>query len=147
LSAGTLDLKINDADGVIKTFSLNNLKPGAWDNAGGFVLKNSGTVNGHAWLEITNINNTGANSGKLADFIKASFQENDYPAHSLRHGGASPMSTEAGTKIDLFDLNAGASMPMVLYSVWPTTYTDAQDNSVQGNGVQFDVVFHLDQIH
>jgi hypothetical protein len=46
--------------------------------------------------------------------------------------------------MDLFDLDAGQTLPLVLYAVWPKTYGDL-DNTVQGNSVEFDVVFHLEQ--
>jgi len=142
-SAGTLDLKTNDADGVTAVYKLSNLKPGDWKLAGQVKLKNAGLVDGHAWLEITNVKKSGTNSGDLADFVVPSFQLNVEPWTRV-NSTKDPISDQAGKKMDLFDLDAGQTLPLDLYAVWPKTYGDL-DNTVQGNSVEFDVVFHLEQ--
>lgn len=145
MAAGTLKLTTNDASGVTMPYHFDHLKPGSWDLTGQVMLKNVGTVDGHAWLEIQNVVNSGNNSGKLADFVVPSFQWNVEPWTRI-NSTTDSMSAQTGKRIDIGDINAGESLPLVMYAVWPTTYGDA-DNTVQGNSVQFDVVFHLDQKH
>ena len=156
-SAGTLDLKTNDVDGVTSAYVLTNMKPGAWDLAGQVILKNAGTVKGHAWLEITNVKNlenscidpedgdtscgSGDDQGELGDKAKSSFQINVSPW--TRYGGSDSINDSEGTRVDLFDLDAGDTMPLVVYGVWPEGGNS--DNLAQGDSVTFDVVFHLDQ--
>lgn len=157
-AAGTLDLKTNNSDGATASYTLTNIRPGAWDLAGQVILKNAGTTKGHAWLEITNVSNfentciepedgdgtcaDGADQGELGGLVKASFQQNVAPW--TRFGGTSSINVSAGTRVDLFDLDADASMPLVVYGVWPNG--GATDNVAQSDSVTFDVVFHLDQI-
>jgi predicted ribosomally synthesized peptide with SipW-like signal peptide len=157
-STGTLTLTTNDQKGVTKAFSLSNWKPGAsWINAGGMVLKNTGTINGHAWAEITNVKNcsatllltdpscvTGLATGGLGNVAIAYLHENMNPW--TRYGSTTtPINTEAGVRIDLADINAGDSLPMVLEGIWPNG-DPSVDNPLQGSAIVFDVVFHLDQI-
>jgi predicted ribosomally synthesized peptide with SipW-like signal peptide len=137
-TAGTLDLKVNGADSASQVYKFNNLKPGAWDLTGQAILKNTGSVEGHAWLEIVNVRNT----GELGSLVKASFQENDQDW--TRFGGTTSINASEGQKVDLFDLAPGASEPLVVYAVWPNG-TPATDNPAQGDSVTFDVIFHLDQ--
>jgi predicted ribosomally synthesized peptide with SipW-like signal peptide len=158
-SAGTLDLKTNDADGLTEAYSISSLKPGDWNLTGQVTLKNAGDVKGHAWLEIKNVENyenmcidpetkagdvtcsVSPDQGELGSLVKASFQKNIDPWS--RYGGTDSINASEGQRVDLFDLNAGESVPLVLYAVWPNS-TD--DNLAQGDSTKFDVVFHLDQV-
>jgi predicted ribosomally synthesized peptide with SipW-like signal peptide len=139
-AAGTLDLTLNNKNGLSHAYTITNLMPGDWNLTGQVILKNTGTVNGHAWLEITNVHTSG--NGALGNLVEASFQENVAPW--TRYGGTTPIAVSANTPVDLFDLNAGASVPLVVYAVWPNG-TPATDNPGQGETTTFDVVFHLDQ--
>jgi len=138
-SAGTLDLKVNGQDSLIQAYKISNLKPGAWDLTGQVVLNNAGSINGHAWLEITNVQN---NDGQLGGLVKASFQKNVGPW--TRYGGTSSIDTSQNVRVDLFDLAPGESIPLVVYAVWPNG-DPVVDNTAQGDSVTFDVIFHLDQ--
>jgi spore coat-associated protein N len=139
-AAGTLDLTLNNKAGLTQAYTVNNLAPGAWNLAGQVILKNTGTVNGRAWLQVTNVHTNG--NGALGNLVEASFQENVAPW--TRFGGTSSLVASENTKVDLFDLNAGASMPLVVYAVWPNV-TPATDNPAQGEATTFNVAFHLDQ--
>lgn len=54
------------------------------------------------------------------------------------------INASIGQRVDVMELAAGQSYPIVLYAVW--TSTD-NDNLAQGDTVMFDVVWHLDQVH
>jgi len=54
-TAGTLDLKTNDADGVTATWVLADMAPGGASVTGSMVLKNTGTVAGdHVEISVVN---------------------------------------------------------------------------------------------
>ncbi|MCX6728646.1 MAG: TasA family protein [Candidatus Saccharibacteria bacterium] len=139
-AAGRIDLDLNGKDSLTHAYSVNGIAPGAWDYAGQVVLKNDGSVDGRAWLEIKNVKTNG--NGALGNLVKASFQENVSPW--TRFGGDNSVKASQNIKVDLFDLKAGASMPLVVYAVWPNG-TPATDNPAQGEITTFVVVFHLDQ--
>lgn len=158
-TAGSLDLKTNDIDGTTASYTLTNLKPGAWDLAGQVVLKNAGTITGKAWYEITNVRNvengclevetgdatceTTPDQGELGSFAKASLQANIAPWTRYPSAGLTNINAAAGVRYDIEELSAGETLPVVLYGVWTP---GANDNVAQGDSVTFDIVFHLDQI-
>lgn len=159
-TAGSLDLKTNDTDGTTASYTLTNMKPGDWNLAGQVVLKNAGSVNGTLWYEITNVQNyengclepeteagdvtcgTEDDQGELGDLVKASLQANVSP---WTRYPAAPTTINAaeGVRYDIGTLNAGQTLPVVLYGVWTAGSTD---NIAQGDSVTFDIVFHLEQI-
>lgn len=162
LTAATLDLLTNNANGTSQSYVLGNLAPGAWDLAGQVILKNNGSIPGKLWFEIVNARNfenncidpeikwgdtscgTGADQGELGAFVKASFQGNPDGGPYPRFGGTDVINASIGQRVDVMELAAGQSYPIVLYAVW--TSTD-NDNLAQGDTVMFDVVWHLDQVH
>lgn len=165
-TAGTLDLKTNDVDGVSHTYTLANMKPGDWDNAGQIVLKNAGTIKGHAWYEIKNVRNyengcnnpeskvpdntctDAADQGELGGFAKASIQANKdtAPTNYTRYPlSATTINAAAGVRYELVDLNPEETLPLINYGVW--TAGGSEDNIAQSDSVVYDIVFHLDQIH
>ncbi len=157
-TAATLDLKTNDADGTTSSYTLANIKPGDWANAGQVVLKNAGSVNGTVWYEITDVRNyentcqeqevgdsscgTGENGGELGGLAKASLQQNVAPWTRFPSTGILPVNDAEGVRYDIGTLNAGESLPIVVYGVWTSSATD---NLAMGDSVVFDVVFHLEQ--
>jgi predicted ribosomally synthesized peptide with SipW-like signal peptide len=162
-SAGTLDLKTNNLDGVTNAYTLANMTPGAWENAGQVILKNAGSIKGHAWYEITNVRNyentciepevgdvtcgTGADQGELGGLAKASLQANKdtAPTNYTRYPvSAIAINSAAGVHYDIKDLDPNETLPLVVYGVW--TNDGAADNLAQSDSVMFDIVFHLDQI-
>ncbi|HRN96388.1 MAG TPA: TasA family protein [Candidatus Levybacteria bacterium] len=156
-TAGTLDLKTNNADGTTASYTLANIKPGDWNLAGQVVLKNAGSVNGTVSYEITNVRNlendclemedgdascgVGDDQGELGGLAKASLQANVAPWTRFP---TSPVSINAaeGVRYEIGTLNAGETLPIVTYGVWTPT---ANDNIAQGDSVIFDVVFYLEQ--
>lgn len=61
-TAGTLDLKTNDADGTTGTFNVLNMIPGDSETTGTVKLKNMGTVNADH-VRITSVVNTPSDNG------------------------------------------------------------------------------------
>jgi len=143
-AAGTIELKLNNKDGLNHTFVVDDIAPGDRDFAGKVVLKNAGSVDGHVWLEITNANTTA--NGSLGDLVRASFQEDLRNHHRPIFGGTDSINASQDKKVDLFDLKARDSKTLAVYAIWPNG-TPATDNPAQGETVTFDVVFHLDQIN
>jgi len=160
-TAGTLDLKVNGQDSATSSYTLTNIKPGAWDLAGQVVLKNDGTVKGHVWYEITNVRNyentclgpeaddntcgTGIHQGELGSLAKASLQKNVAPWTRYPSSNILTINAAEGVRYEVEDLNPGDTLPIVVYGVWPNG-SASDDNMAQSDSVVFDVVFHLDQI-
>lgn len=145
-ASGTIELTVNNkSSGVSRVYMVSGLHPGSWDLAGQAILKNIGTLNGHAWVEIKDVDVSGGDRHSLGDLVWASFQLNQSPW--TRFGTFISLNKAQGVKTDLLNINAGQSLPIVVYAVWPTTNPDWIDNQAQGQTLTFDVVFHLDQIH
>jgi predicted ribosomally synthesized peptide with SipW-like signal peptide len=138
-SAGTLDLKTNNQDGVTHTYSLSNMKPevDTAQYAGNVTLKNAGSIKGHAWFEVKNIVDTGV----LSNYVFPNFLR--LGGGGVSFGPDSSLKASESVRVELEDLDPDASLRVGLYVAWPPTATD---NDAQGDSLSFDVVFHLDQI-
>lgn len=101
-------------------------------------MKNTGSVAGHLWYEIVNVQPGNA----LGSLTYPQMQENVAPW--TRFDGANPFNSAVGVRVDVGDLAPGESLPVVLYVSWPSTNND---NAAQGQSLTFDVVWHLDQVH
>jgi hypothetical protein len=139
LTAATLKLSVNDTRGTVQTYMLDNIRPGDWALGGQAVVKNTGTIPGHLWYELSNVSPA---SGPLGGLVYPSFQANVAPW--TRYGGTLVINDSVGQHVDVTDLAPGASIPLVVYFVW--TPTD-HDNDAQGATLTFDVIWHLEQIH
>jgi predicted ribosomally synthesized peptide with SipW-like signal peptide len=139
-ASGTLYLTLNSKNGPVQPYTITNIAPGAWAPTGTIYLKNTGTVDGHAWLEITKVRTSG--NGALGNLVGVSFQENIPNGQKLN--GFKPINDVANHPMDLFDIKAGATVPLTLYAVWPNG-SPATDNRAQGETITFNVVFNLDQ--
>ena len=151
VSAGTLTLNVNGSNEPAAVFHAANMSPGGpsgWTTAvgaGGVALKNTGSIKGHAWFEITNIVVTGGNGdGSLANRIKPVIQLNQAPWGVTYVSGIS-LNNLNGYRVDVADLNAGETINIFAYNLWPES-TPAVDNLAQGQTATYDVVFHLDQV-
>lgn len=139
-AAGTLTLSVKGPNNqTTRIFSLQNLHPGSWDATGTATLKNTGTVKGEAWMEITNVR---PKNGVLGNLVKISVEKNKDWWH--RHDMPQSLNRSIGDRIDLGDLKKNESMPVTIYAIWPNG-SPAKDNPGQGQTATFDVVFHLDQ--
>ena len=139
LTAATLYVSVNDTRGTTQTYTLSNIKPGDWALGGQAILKNTGSIPGHLWYEIMNVSPA---NGPLGALVYPVFQANVEPR--TRYGGNLVINNAVGVHVDVMDLAAGESIPLVVYFSWPST---SGDNAAQGASLTFDVVWHLDQVH
>jgi hypothetical protein len=157
VTSGTLTLTVNGTHSPSAVFSATNMHPlgiSGWGsasdaapNAGGVALKNTGSIKGHAWLEITNIVTSGGNGdGSLANRVKPVFALNGPSYGYLPTVPANASINQLnGVKVDVKDLDPNETINFVIYELWPDM-GPAIDNLAQGQTVTYDVVFHLDQI-
>lgn len=138
LTAATLKLEVDGVNSVARTYVLDNIKPGDWALAGQAPLKNVGTLPGKLWFEIVNVT---PSDGPLGALVYPKFQQNVAPW--TRFGGDKVINLSVGERVDIMELAAGESIPIVAYFSWPQ---GPNDNSAQGASLTFDVIWHLDQI-
>ena len=175
-SAGTLDLKVDDQDDPnIVHVTLSNMKPGDTANYQ-WVLSNAGSLAGKPWVEITNVKNydndcnepeldvpdatcgiPGLGEGELGQFLMMQLNAPGSVGYMYPHGScvndgrqctldywSSLGRLDETVDGQVWDTIAPLSglAPMVLEFEIPTGI----DNIIQSDSVEFDVVFHLDQI-
>lgn len=161
LSAGTLDLTTNDADGVSGSFTLTNMKPGDNVPTGGvatIALKNVGSIAAdHLDIDIALANSDGTPTAEfLADLTADEFAAG--VTITDLHWGTTDLldsltdSNSNGRK-DLNDLEVAASTLLKGLTA-PTTGTNftirvqldsAVDNTFQADGVDVTVTFAIFQ--
>ncbi len=171
-AAGTLDLKVNDQDDpVVVHISRTDMKPyPSWSHSygGQWILKNAGTIPGKFSVKIINIKNTEngcnepeqnagdvtcgieLNQGELGSLMYGKWMENHYGIYSPAKGwsGSSvfnPINTAEGVSVNGIVLNPGDIFSAYLDLEWDT-HTGLIDNTGQNDGLEFDVVFSLDQV-
>ncbi len=166
-SAGTLDLKVDNKEGAqVIHMTRSDIKPASpfsTQYGGQWVLKNVGTVPGTVTATIKNLKDhengcidpetkagdiscgAGDDQGELSGLLgHVQWSINEAPwgrvltptFTSLKNANGVPVT---GT---YFHLDPGQSIPAYLNINWDTS---ANDNKAQGDGVEFDVEFHLDQ--
>jgi predicted ribosomally synthesized peptide with SipW-like signal peptide len=168
-TAGSLDLKVdNKDDPQVVHITRTNLVPGAaWTTqyGGQWVLKNAGTVGGTVTFTIKNLADyengclepeieagdvtcgTSPDQGELGQGLinRVYWSLNQPPWGSLDPSYTSLALAEnqpiTGT---LFHLAPGESKNAYLYLTWDTSMND---NLGQGDSVEFDVEFYLEQDH
>lgn len=169
LTAGTLDLKVDDKEGTqVVHLSRSNLVPGpAWTTqyGGQWVIKNAGSVPGTVTVTIKNLKDwengcndpetkagdttcgTGSDQGELG---KGLINRVYWTLNQVPWGTVGPTFSSLANAVNvpvtgsLYHLNAGESKNAYLYLTWDTSATD---NLGQGDSVEFDVEFRLDQDH
>lgn len=169
LSAGTIDLKVdNQDDPTLVHITRTNLKPGGvWDTqyGGQWVIKNAGTIPGTVSVTIKNLKDkengciepeqnagdtscgTSDDQGELGKGLinRVYWSLNQAPWGSLTPSFSS-LSSAVGVPVTgaLYHLNPGESKNAYLYLTWDSS---ANDNKGQGDSVEFDVEFKLEQDH
>jgi predicted ribosomally synthesized peptide with SipW-like signal peptide len=171
LTAGTLDLKVDNLDGTIIHIDRTNIKPYApWSHSygGQWILKNAGNLPGKFTVQIINIKNyengindpeakagditggTGSDQGELGSQMYGKWMENHYGIYSPAKGWAgsalfNPINTANGITIDGIVLQPGD-----LFSAYLDLEFDTQsgtiNNLTQSDSLEFDIVFRLEQI-
>lgn len=160
LTAGTLDLLIDGGDNNVVKFNVSNLAPGGQPK-GKYVFTNNGSIAGYlniSDIDVRNIENvltepeieagdTTDDVGELGDVVYITlFIDLDGNGwigdgdKTIYHGKISdlPDSLVFNEKI-----NAGASVNISAIINWWST---PNDNLAQSDTVEFDFVFHLNQI-
>lgn len=172
LTAGTLDLRVNDKDGNVALFNLDNIYPG-YSTSGYITLSNVGTLSGILKItsvSVENIENgltepeieAGDKSdkeGELGDLVKIKLTLQNNRPFSLE----SPEATEGvdlsggpfgfyydGTinglknlSRDITTLNAKSSVKIKYEITWPDG--GQNDNKAQGDSCSFTINFSLKQ--
>lgn len=175
ITAGTLDMKINnaDADYTILT-GLTNKGPG--DTGSNFApLKNAGSLPGKFSLATGAVTNTGATigTGEFADGVGNLGANSliapwvDVNANSIFDSGDLPLKSDQtvktyadGKQWDTWDNFASKTWDPVIASLAPhpgpnniiNFYIDwsidgSKGNNIQGDSVKLSFTFYLDQIH
>jgi predicted ribosomally synthesized peptide with SipW-like signal peptide len=173
-TAGTLNLLVDGQnDSNVSHISMDPIAPQTkdWepqDFCKQWVVKNDGNLPGDFWVEIVGIENEengiiepeanagdvtgGATQGELGSLTWAKFQENDWndPYPSLSWAGSAqfkPFNSAEGVHSSHVTIPPGSSMKVYLWFAWPQSggfY--GVDNTAQGDTLEFDVVFHLEQV-
>ncbi|MCL5019129.1 MAG: CalY family protein [Patescibacteria group bacterium] len=169
LTAGTLDLTVDGKEGAnVVHVTRTNLVPAApWTTQYGqqWVLKNVGSVGGTVTATIKNLKDyengcgnpevnagdttcgTGADQGELSALLThVQWSINEAPWGRVLTPAFTSLKDANGVPVTgvNFHLNAGQSIPAYLNLNWDTT---PNDNKAQGDGVEFDVEFVLNQDH
>ncbi len=152
IAAGTLDLVVNGVGTFDTSLGGDGIGPGDSDNWG-ITIQNAGTVDGTLTLKFTNYDYTegtpatihpaGSDDLKDVTYITLSLEGNpvDISALDTNGDGHVSLSELENQVIDLGALTAGSSETLtVSWEIDP----DA-DNGIQGDKIQFDIEFHLQQ--
>ena len=168
--AGTLDLKVDGEDdgATVKHVELHNIAPG-WTKIYYWTPKNEGSISGELSVEFSAITNKengrtepeivagdayGELDGELGQYLRVEFYYsgptgsgpfavpgggtgwndlNDYGGLSFDYAGAGPGE---------FTLGPSESGSLSMKVLLPSTV----GNIVQSDSVEFDIIFHLDQV-
>lgn len=165
-TSGTLDLKADGQDGqAVVHITRSGLKPYPhWSHSfgGQWVLKNDGSIPGKFSMKIVNIKNyenncndpenkagdttcgTETNAGELGSLMYGRWSRNQAP-----WGGWGPVfdsfNTAEGIVVQGDTLNPGETVNAYLDLEWDT-HSGLTDNLGQGDSLEFDIVFTLEQI-
>jgi len=152
IAAGTLDLVVNGVGTFDTSLGGDGIGPGdsnSWD----ITIQNAGTVDGTLTLKFTGYDYTEgtpatidpAGSDDLRDvtYITLSLGGNpvDISALDTNEDGHVSLSELENQVIDLGALTAGSSETLTVS--WEIDYN--ADNGIQGDTIQFDIEFHLQQ--
>jgi predicted ribosomally synthesized peptide with SipW-like signal peptide len=171
-AAGTLDLKVDGSDEPVVHVTLSDMKPGDTYTQN-WTFSNTGSLTGQPWIEIVNLVNydndcndpeaavpdttcgvPGAGEGELGANLRIVINEPGAAGYMYPHGpDCLPNGREC--RVDFWDsygpigqgtwenIPGGSNLaPMQFVFSIPTTV----GNIIQSDSLEFDIVFHLDQI-
>ncbi len=169
LTAGTLNLTIDGKDGQdaeADNVVVESLKPGDADTAKCWAVRNDGSIAGALWFEVTDLVNqengllemeavagdTSENEGELGSQLRGTWKfrtsdESEWVKWDPRYINDMPGTTfgKVGfSEADLGVLGQGEAVEICLDYEFVNT-EGSENNMAQGDGVQFNVVFHLEQ--
>lgn len=163
LAAGTISLTVNQAQGssVPVLVNASNLVPGAYTGVGVVNLKNIGSLPGKLSAKISNIHNlengvtapeitagespdntVGDLGPKLSFIVKQNYNPWDHFLYMTGLADGATLTTLHMSAGDLV-LAPGEERQFQLNVQWPVTATD---DMAQGDSVNFDLTFRLDQV-
>ncbi|AKB17786.1 TasA family protein [Methanosarcina sp. WWM596] len=143
-TAGTLELKVGTGT-TIAPFSFTNIAPGFNENSV-VNVENTGSIDGNLYVTITNIETT-AGSDSKADL------QNKMDITITKLDGTTAVTgtvdTLANTKIDVGTLYGVGSTESSSGTLDFAFNVDGDNvgNEIQGDGVTFDVIYDLEQVH
>ncbi|MGB6881750.1 MAG: TasA family protein [Microgenomates group bacterium] len=171
-TAGTLDLKVDGLDDPnVIHIAIDDMKPGDTENQY-WTLKNVGSICGQPSIEFSNIvdyengctepegaldsscGNTGPGEGELGGILYVLMKRDGSETIKMTMYGHTKLSYLAGP----YGLgeNGGTPIPVLCENDevkiefrvwWDGRFSTPADNKAQSDSVEFDVVFHLDQVH
>jgi predicted ribosomally synthesized peptide with SipW-like signal peptide len=166
--AGSLNLTVDGKEGndVIHITRTNLVPYPAWShsNGGQWILKNTGTIPGKFDVTINNIVNSentittpeavagdrSTDQGELGGLMYGKFMENPDATNPSMGWTGGPVfnsfNTAEGQTVQGIVLQPGQSIVVYLDLEWDT-HPDLIDNTAQGDGLSFDVMFNFNQIH
>ncbi len=171
-AAGTINLKVDDKEGTevvhLTRIGLKPYAPWSHSNGGQWILKNTGNLPGRFSVTIKNIKNLenscgtpevvagdttcglGTDQGELGSLMYGKWMENHWGVYTPAKGwiGSSlfnPLNTAEGVVVDGLVLNPDDVISAYLDLEWDT-HAGTQDNLGQGDGLEFDIEFKLNQI-
>lgn len=176
-TTATLDLKADNKDGTqVIHITRANMSPNAhWSHSygGQWILRNAGSIPGKFKVKITNIKNyenntvvgvcsnpeikagditcgSGIDQGELGSLMYGKWMENPTGYSPAKGWPGTPMfnpiNSAKDVVVDGIVLNPGDIFSAYLDLEWDT-HSGTQDNLGQGDSLEFDVEFSLEQVH
>ena len=170
LTAGTLRLTADGKEGAdVESIQVGNIAPG-WSEEFRWTLKNTGSLDGVLWFEIVNVVNAdngvtepemgspgedGTELGELGDYLLHKmnfFKPGTYHDASRPRIGSQTgsdithwisLNSVKGQKL-YYEVNLAAGEEKDLCIVLKVD--ESVGNCIQGHSVEFDIVFHLEQV-
>ena len=158
LTAGTLDLKTNDADGVTATLDATNMAPADIEGPATVTLKNAGSLDGASLdIDISYVESDGSEptDAGLANDLTADEFADELLVDTLTYGGTDLLTGITDADADGIDMKevaaadltgqAGINATLSKDFVVQVTLKSGAGNDVQGDGIDVTFTFTLNQ--
>jgi len=155
-TAGTLDLKTNDADGVTQTLYATNMKPGDTVGPETITLKNSGSIDGATLdIDVSYVESDGTNPPEFPVNKTADEFADELIVDTLSYGGTNLLLLVTDTDGDGIDMKevavtdfsgqAGINAGLTKDFIIQVTLKDTIGNDFQADGIDVTITFTLNQ--
>jgi len=155
-TAGTLDLKTNDADGVTQTLYATNMKPGDTVGPETITLKNSGSIDGATLdIDVSYVESDGTNPPEFPVNKTADEFADELIVDTLSYGGTNLLLLVTDTDGDGIDMKevavtdfsgqAGINAGLTKNFIIQVTLKDTIGNDFQADGIDVTITFTLNQ--
>jgi spore coat-associated protein N len=139
IETGTLKLSVDGSDAsstTFDTFSFTNLAPGDKDdNAKTFTVKNTGSLNGHLYADVSVVGSVPQHLKVTLRIPKNNGKDENYIDSDISTGK---------TDIDLGELDSGNTYNAVIG--YDFTNDKNEQNIEQGQNLKYTITYHLKQI-